>query len=234
MIVGKWSRRVLVVEDDSFTAFLIESLLKREDYQVQICTDASSARRVAAEMDPDLALLDVNLGSGPSGVQLGFILEQSHPGMTIVYLTRYPTALLQGGGASQHLDGKVILSKDDISSADFLVTAIDEALRGEHPELPEPTSADRQLTRLTPTQMDILKMLAAGMTNAEISRRRSTTERAVEKQVKAIYAALGLEADQRTNARVLAARRYTETMGEPSLDEGVDLLGLRVADEQSA
>ena len=218
-----------MVEDDPFTATLVESVLRRENYEVHVCADASTARASAAEMDPDLALLDVNLGQGPSGVQLGYILEQAHPGMVITYLTRYPTALVKDGENAAHLRGKTILSKDDITDADVLIASIDAALQGtiQAPEL----AADDQVRLLTPTQMEILRLLSSGMTNSAIARHRSTSERAVEKQVKAIYTTLGLEADQKTNARVLAALRYTETMGEvpPAGD-----LGLNVADEQPA
>lgn len=228
-VMGNWTRRILVVEDDPFTATLVESVLKRESYEVHVCADASTARAVAAEMDPDLALLDVNLGSGPSGVQLGYILEQAHPGMVITYLTRYPTALVKDGENAEHLAGKTILSKDDISDANLLVEAIDAALQGviDAPEV----MADAQVRLLTPTQLEILRLLSSGMTNAAIAKYRSTSERAVEKQVKAVYSALGLEADQKTNARVLAALRYTETMGEVTPTGSI---GLNVIDEQPA
>jgi DNA-binding NarL/FixJ family response regulator len=216
--MGNWTRRILIVEDDPFTATLVESVLTREHFEVQVCSDAATARSVAAEMDPDLALLDVNLGQGPSGVQLGFALEQAHPGMVIVYLTRYPTALVQAGSTAEHLADKVVLSKDDVTDAEALVEAIESALRG-HTSTPE-IAGDPQLQRMTPTQMEILRLLSSGMTNSAIAQHRSTSERAVEKQVKAIYTALDLESDKTTNARVLAALRYSETMGDTTpLDE---------------
>lgn len=199
----------------------MESVLARERYEVQVCSDAHTARRIADEMDPDLALLDVNLGSGPSGIQLGFVLEQTHPGMVIAYLTRYPTALLNGGGNDDHLAGKMVLAKDDITDADALVSAVEAALKGE----PDPieVKADAQVSRLTATQIEILSMLASGMTNSAIAQRRSTSERAVEKQVKLIYETLGLESDKATNARVLAARRFIESMGEVAHDDAAEL-----------
>jgi len=228
----QWTRRILVVEDDPFTSSLVESLLRRENYEVQVCADASTARTIAAEMDPDLALLDVNLGAGPSGLQLGFVLEQAHPGMVIVYLTRYPTALLNGGSNDSHLADKVVVSKDEITSAEALVELIEAALLGRS-EAGE-VAVDSQVRQLTATQLEILRMLAAGMTNSAIAQQRSTSERAVEKQVKAVYTALGLESDRETNARVLAALRYTEAMGEVVSDAQAVALGLDDKDEQSA
>lgn len=225
--MGNWTRRILVVEDDPFTATLVESVLRRENFEVHVCSDAGSARAAAEEMDPDLALLDVNLGSGPSGVQLGFILEQAHPGMVISYLTRYPTALVKEGDNAEHLAGKTVLSKDDITDSQMLVDAIEAALQDQCDTAEVPT--DAAVEQLTPTQMEILRLLSSGMTNSAIAKHRSTSERAVEKQVKAVYSALGLEADQRTNARVLAALRYTETMGETPAAMSVSV---DIADEQ--
>jgi DNA-binding NarL/FixJ family response regulator len=234
--MGNWTRRILVVEDDAFTATLIESVLTREGYEVTVCPDAGTARAVATEMDPDLALLDVNLGPGPSGVQLGFALEQAHPGMVIMYLTRYPTALIKDGNNAEHLANKVVLSKDDVSDAQALLTAIEGALRGQAEVVP--IDGDAQVRLLTPTQMEILRLLSSGMTNSAIAQHRSTSERAVEKQVKAIYAALDLESDKTTNARVLAALRYSDTIGDTMTDampvESIDIEAMSAGDGQPA
>jgi DNA-binding NarL/FixJ family response regulator len=212
-----FARRVMVVDDDPFTRSLVESLLQGEGFGVAAAADAAAARALLGEFDPDLVVLDVNLGNGPTGLQLGFIIERTRPDVAIMYLTRYPTALLSSRDGSAHLQGKVVVTKDDVTDTAVLLQAIEQALRGR--QSTEGPDGDEQVGGLTVTQREVLQMMAAGMTNAAIARRRSTSERAVEKQVKAIYEALGLEANQETNARVLAAMKYAEVMGDSGLSE---------------
>jgi DNA-binding NarL/FixJ family response regulator len=217
------SRRIMVVDDDPFTRSLVESLLQGQGFAVVVAADAASARSLLQEFDPDLVMLDVNLGDGPTGLQLGFIIERTRPDVALMYLTRYPTALLSARDGSAHLQGKVVVKKDDITDTSVLLKAIEQALRGR--EATQRPDGDEQVGGLTVTQREVLQMMAAGMTNAAIARRRETTERAVEKQIKAIYEALGLEPSQETNARVLAAMKYAEVMGDSGLSEQPALHG---------
>ena len=193
---------------------LIDSFLVSAGFEVKLCTSAASAREVATEFDPDLAILDVNLGEGTNGVQLGYILERSHPSMAIMYLTRYPATFLKEPGSAAHVKNKVVLSKDAVHSPDDLLRAVETALRGNR--IDSVRFGDERMRKLTPLQWEILQFTAAGMTNAAIARRRGTSERAVEKQLKAIYQALDIAGDESSNARVLAARRFLEVTGDAS------------------
>jgi DNA-binding NarL/FixJ family response regulator len=220
--VKDFARRVMVVDDDPFTCSLVESLLEGAGFEVATAADAGAARSLLREFDPDLAMLDVNLGAGPTGLQLGYVLEQTHPDVALMYLTRYPTALLSTRDSTDHLRDKIVLKKDDIADTGMLLSSIEAAMRGRRPEMS--VDGDEQVGGLTATQREILQMMASGMTNAAIAQRRSTSERAVEKQVKLIYASLDLEPNQHTNARVLAAMKYAEVMGEiaPTVEAASD------------
>jgi DNA-binding NarL/FixJ family response regulator len=208
-----WLRRILVVDDDPLVRSLLAKVLTDHGFLVETCADASEARDLARQFDPDLAILDVNLGSGPTGVQLGYVLERVHPEIALLYLTRYPMALLADSGMSEHLQDQIILSKDDVHDASVVLRAIEDALRGDQCVGSIPLTTDEDFHKLTRTQIEVLRLLAQGMTNAAIAEARQTSERAVEKQVKAIYTTLGFESSHEQNARVLAARRFTEVMG---------------------
>lgn len=194
---------------------LLDVFLSGEGFDVEICTDAAEARTVAAEFDPDLAILDVNLGQGMNGIQLGYILEQSHPAMAIMYLTRYPASFFSGPGKAAHISNKVVVSKDAVHSPKELLHAVEAALRGFTSN--SDALCDEQLQQLTPLHWEILEMVAAGMTNTAIAQRRGTSERAVEKQLKSIYSTLGLGNDELNNARVSASRIYLSATGIPTL-----------------
>lgn len=205
-----WTRRVLVVEDDAMVSALVKSVLTARGFTVETCGDAAAARSRVVDFDPDLVILDVNLGSGPTGVQLGYVLSQLHPDVAQLYLTRYPAALLADGALADHVREHLVLSKDDVTDDAVLVRSIEDAIRG---RTSGGAIAAGELGALSRTQLKILRLVAEGLTNSAIAERRQTTEGAVEKQLKLIYAALGLAAGPEQNARVLAALKYVEAMG---------------------
>lgn len=193
---------------------LIEAFLVGEGFEVRVCSEAAAARALADEFDPDLAILDVNLGEGMSGVQLGFILERTHPAMAIMYLTQYPSAFFSEPGSAAHVRSKVVVNKDSVESPSEFLHSVEAALRGFASDTS--TLSDQRMQHLSSLQWEILRMTAAGLTNAAIAQRRGTSERAVEKQLKGIYQALEIDGDENSNARVLAARKYLEVTGVTS------------------
>jgi len=60
MTNGK-KRKVLVVEDETFLVKIYSVKLKKEGFDVSIATDGEEAVRLAAEVKPDLILLDLIL-----------------------------------------------------------------------------------------------------------------------------------------------------------------------------
>jgi two-component system OmpR family response regulator len=60
--------RILVIEDDAVVREALCSALTTECYVVQECQDGMLPDSLIREFDPDVALVDVNLGHGPSGL----------------------------------------------------------------------------------------------------------------------------------------------------------------------
>ena len=69
---------------------------------------------------------------------------------------------------------------------------------------------------LSEGQWEILRLVAAGYTNAEIARRRSLTVPAVEKAVARLIKQLDLHASPDTNQRVSIAQAYFRLTGAVS------------------
>jgi DNA-binding response OmpR family regulator len=58
--------RVLIVEDEPATALLLEGMLTELGFeQIDIAYDTGAARDALGLASPDLAILDVNMASGP-------------------------------------------------------------------------------------------------------------------------------------------------------------------------
>ena len=209
--MSPWERRVLLVEDDPFAVTLLTSVLTERGFKVKSCDNAAAAREEARAFDPDVAILDIHLRGEPMGIQIGYLLEKTHPQIALMYLTRYPAAIVGDKSHREHVRGRVVLDKDEIAEPGILIDAVESALRGRKAAAPKVD--DGGIVKLTAIQLSVLGLMAEGLTNTAIANRRGTSERAVEKLIEAIYITLGIEARGERNARVLAALKYSEVMG---------------------
>lgn len=205
--------RALVVEDDGFTRMLLTGQLERLGYEVVANTAAAAeALDLARTHHPDIALLDLDLGRGPSGIDLAHGLRRLLPAIGIVLLTSYADTRLTGEQRSlpPHSIALVKRTLDDASMLDAaLRLALDPA---------QPPTLDRRLPnstapRLSDGQAEILRLVANGFSNAEIGRRRHLTESAVVKAVARLIQQLGIEPRTGDNQRVLLAQAYFELAG---------------------
>ncbi|MEX2533349.1 MAG: response regulator transcription factor [Nitriliruptoraceae bacterium] len=86
-MVSARQRRILVVEDDSTLRESLEMFFGGAGYDVRILPDAQQFDETMTEFDPELVLLDVNLGEGrPNGFALARRLRE-HGSTPIIFLT---------------------------------------------------------------------------------------------------------------------------------------------------
>jgi DNA-binding NtrC family response regulator len=81
--------RLLVVEDEAVVAIDVRGHLERLGYEVVAVTDTGEdACRLAAELTPDLVLMDVRLRGAMDGIEAGMQIRRQL-GAPVVYLTAY-------------------------------------------------------------------------------------------------------------------------------------------------
>lgn len=208
-------RSVLVVEDEPLIRNLVATQLRAEGFEVITAENAVDARKKADAHDPDVALLDIELGNGPTGFDLSAILRKQDPGIAIVFLTHLPEPRLIG------LDNKIVpknaayLVKDKISDPGILTEAIEAALRdrvGEH--LRDDKHSESKFSSISRSQIQVLQLMAAGLSNQQIADQRGTTIRAVENLIKRALEAAGIDDGQGLHTRVSASREYLRAIGQ--------------------
>jgi DNA-binding NarL/FixJ family response regulator len=212
------TRRVLLVEDEPLLASLMGQVLLDSGLDVRVCTSETEGRRALRDFDPDAALIDVHLGTGPSGLYLAHALSRSHPHVGILLLSRYEDLSAAGLDTWELPEGSAFLRKDQVSDRHALLDALDAVLRG-RPAIPDGSGVVEgggQLAKLTRTQLAALRLAALGLTNTAIAGRRGTSERSVERLLQSVYETLEIPNDGVTNARVEAVRRYVAAAGLPA------------------
>lgn len=86
--------RILIVEDEIFVATEIEHVIAELGHDpIGIASDQRSA--LAKASDAEIALVDLNLRDGPTGIEIGRILAQTH-GVTVLFMTANPAQLGDG------------------------------------------------------------------------------------------------------------------------------------------
>jgi len=231
-VVAVPTRQVLLVEDEPLLASLMGQVLTDSGLVVRVCTSETEARRTLRDFDPDAALIDVHLGSGPSGLYLAHSLSRSHPHVGILLLSRYEDLSAAGLDAWELPEGSAFLRKDQVSDREVLLAAIDGVLRGRPVLVPARAVVDGgedgtgsagqgALAGLTRSQLAVLRLAALGLTNTAIAARRETSERSVERLLRSVYTALGIAVDSDLNPRVEAVRRYVAAAGLPVERGGV-------------
>lgn len=207
-------RRIIVVEDDPFTGALLSDSLELHGFTVERAQSALAARKVIQRFDPDVALIDIDLGQGPSGLDLLAYLEQARPEIAPILLTQRATA----SGLDALPSGVAFLNKGLVANTEYLIEAIEETVRGRGANIRHQVPAGLILATLTDTQREIMRLIALGYTNTEIARLRGVTVSGAEQSIRSLYRALGLD-DDAVSPRVEATRLYIRAEGVPDRSE---------------
>ena len=88
--------RILIIEDEALVAMELRFVLEDLGYDVVATAgDARTARNLVREMEVDLALVDIHLSDGPTGIDLGRDLAKDE-GVTVLYMTANPGMVRDG------------------------------------------------------------------------------------------------------------------------------------------
>jgi DNA-binding NarL/FixJ family response regulator len=210
-----FARKVLIVEDEPLLRSLIAANLERDGFQVAAVGSAVEARKVVKDFDPDVALLDIELGDGPTGVDLALILRRQIPAIALVFLTHIPEPRVVGIDNKKIPKNAAYLNKERIADPGVVLEAIEAALRDKVRANFRDDKKDHPLVDVSRSQLAVLQMVALGMSNAEIAKERDTSVRAVENLVKRAFIAAGIDPEAGGNPRVTAAREYIKVAGLP-------------------
>lgn len=206
---------MLIVEDDSFMGSLLADLLRGRGFRVLQASDAVTAMSLIEENDPDALIVDLDLGQGPSGIDVIGALGERINEFGVLVLSNYPNAGAVVPGAKLPPSVGYLL-KRKVSDPDEVVSALEAVLSDSvNANFDKSEATPVELRMLTPGQLELLRMIAMGYSNDMIAQQRGVTVRSVESLVNRLFSALELSADSRSNARVKAAMLYARTMGIP-------------------
>lgn len=208
-------RRVLVVEDQALMSALLRDALRDAGFAVRSEPDVNSALIAVGEFDPDAAVLDIDLGPGPSGYDLGRALARTRPDIAVVFLTDKPEAMAMPADPQSLPLRAGFLLKRRVRDVETLVEALESVLSDQPERARQEYVPVGHLAELDDRQVLLLRMVAEGLTNATIAGRMGVSESSVERWLVALFRTLGVGGQAGLNPRVEAARRYIAACGLP-------------------
>lgn len=198
----------MLVDDDPFTRTVLSSTL-RELGVVLVATVGTSvaAMQVMSEEKCDLAILDLDLGEGPTGIDVAHGLRRVNPQIAVVVLSTYAEPRLLGRRKLDLPVGARFVVKQSITETSSLGTVINEVLAD--PLRPsEVENSLESLSGLSDLQIEIIRLISEGKSNGEIARLVIMEEGSVEKAIARIIKKLGVKADRTQNQRVMLTQFY--------------------------
>lgn len=207
--------RVALVEDDAFTRLTVASSLRAQGIQVVIDTgSASEALQEFAQAKPHVALLDLHLGKGPTGIDLATAFRSQSPNIGLVFMSSFEDPRLLNPNLPPLPFRSVYLHKEKISDIWNLLKALKVSVDKSDRMPANFKSISSPIAALTDVQLDTLRLMSQGLSNAEIAKRRSVTEKSIELAISRLAKTLGVEKDSSINQRVHMANVYFRALGQ--------------------
>ena len=201
-------------------ASLLAQALIAANFQVESAPDAAKARKVIDRFDPDILLLDISLGDGPSGIHLAHVIHETRPDIAILILTKHPDAKSATADGLELPNNVGFLRKHLVNDIQYLLAAIEKVLTDRSQEVRQDQPAENLISKLSPQAIKVIGLVAQGYTNTEIALRINLSIKSVERWIDTIYKDLYIDAKGPINPRVEAARQYYLAAGisQRSLD----------------
>ncbi|MDX6199105.1 MAG: hypothetical protein QOJ79_2256 [Actinomycetota bacterium] len=214
--------RAVIAEDDLLLRTGIARLLTEAGISVVEVGDADALIATVAADPPDVVVTDVRMPPAyrDEGTRAALAIRAGHPDLGILILSqhvepRYAERLLR-----DHPRGIGYLVKERVASPGEFIDAVRNVALGGCVLDPDVVSAllsrraaATALETLSPRELDVLSLMAAGRSNAAIGEQLGLTARTVETHVANVLAKLGLPEDPADNRRVLAVLAHLRASG---------------------
>ncbi|MEV4294301.1 response regulator transcription factor [Microbispora rosea] len=192
--------RVMVVEDHPVFAEGLVALF-RDLPEVEVAGVASTGEAAVELVDqvaPDVVLMDLHL-PGMSGIEATSRITARHPGVAVLALTMLSDdasilAAVRAGARGYLLKeatpADIVRSLEAVASGQVVFGAAtgSRVLAA----LTAPAVRSRPVPELTEREVEVLDLVAAGLTNHAIARRLFLSEKTVRNHVSNIFAKLGV------------------------------------------
>lgn len=212
--------KLLIVEDDKILLTMMSSALTTEGFNVLAANDAQSAMQYFDKARPDVVILDIDLGAGPSGIDLANKMRQISGRIAIVFCTSFKDMRFIQGDYLKYPLHTVVLKKADVVNMEKFSNAINEAVEliRESDESKPDNLHEKYYKDLTALEIELLTLIAGGHSNKQVAAEKGISLKSCENAIARLAKKLEIPAAEQSNQRVLLTRKYMELSGKSSSD----------------
>jgi DNA-binding NarL/FixJ family response regulator len=219
------SNRVLAIIDDPFELTSVGAALKL--HGVDVVAEArkkSTAINLFRSLQPDVLLIDMH-NSKENSVDIALAIRKESPDIGVVILVPCADMRLLGEDLSQMPTGALLVLKNSLNSLTALCDVIAASRTFEQDDhvawvnggiTLRNKESDLLMSSLSDIQIQTLRYVADGLTNAEIGRLRFVSEKAIEQILSRVAIALNIQPDHRKNMRVQLVNEFHSWIGAPT------------------
>jgi DNA-binding NarL/FixJ family response regulator len=212
--------RIVIAEDSVLLRDGLTRMLTGGGFEVVAAVpDAGQLLQAVAEHQPDLALIDVRMPPTHTdeGIRAALVIRRQHPNVALLVLSQYVEESYATDLLSTATSSVGYLLKDRVAHVDDFLDAVRRVAAGGTALDPEVVAQllvrrrDDPIDRLTPRELQVLRLMAEGRSNQGIVAVLKVSPSAVEKYVTNIFAKLDLPPTGTDHRRVLAVLKYLGT-----------------------
>jgi DNA-binding NarL/FixJ family response regulator len=208
--------KLLIVEDDEILLTMMSGALTSEGFNVLAASDAQSAMQYFDKARPDVVILDIDLGAGPSGIDLANKMRQISGRIAIVFCTSFKDMRFIQGDYLKYPLHTVVLKKADVVNMEKFSNAINEAVEliRESDESRPDQLHEKYYKDLTALEIELLTLIAGGHSNKQVAAEKGISLKSCENAIARLAKKLEIPATEQSNQRVLLTRKYLELSGK--------------------
>jgi DNA-binding NarL/FixJ family response regulator len=166
--------RVLIVEDHQVVAEGLAALINDQEDMTVVGNVGSVAEStsVAAELEPDIVLMDFRLADG-TGAEAGAAIRRVRPDTRLIFLTREDSDAARF--AAIEASGGTLITPSAISTL-----------------LSRRRETESQLEKLTPREKEVLRLMAQGVSSRMIAAQLGISYTTVRTHIRSLGSKLGV------------------------------------------
>lgn len=207
---------LLIVENDIFAGRFISQSLRADKFNaIHVAESAPAAMKIFREHKIDCALIDIELGTGPNGVDVAHAFRKLKPKIGIVFLTSIVDPRLIDLRGLELPSSSIYLSKSLTLEIFEISNALHHSL-----QLPSETITkclirySKQDSELTQGQFELIRLVAEGLSNKEIARKKFITIKSAENSIARLAKKLEIKDTNSNSQRVMITKRYFQMIGK--------------------
>jgi len=207
--------KVMLVENDrTLLTMLANSLAQFGQNITAIASNSSDAIKLFQKVNPEVVILDIDLGDAIDGIELANIMQKSNPNIGIVFLTSFNDHRFAFVSKKEIPKNYIYLRKQQISNVKMVSDAILEAATSSKKYSYSTPVIKNYHAELSDRDIELMRHISKGYSNIKIAKILKIEQKSCENAISRLLKKLEIPPDKEVNQRVLVTQKYFELSGK--------------------